>query len=206
MLRRCLQRAGALLGRQSQVALLAYCPYQQWWRSMPAQALAVPCRLRLSFHGSWTPPHSHVSAELGVQPSTAVPCQQSAVSAAGTCSSERAAAGLRWASSLVRDGLKFYKPTTDSESQSIGGQTHASPLDRLVQRSKCWSCAGMRHRVTTSREGLWRGKPFKALTQGMAKTGGRNNHGHICTWHRGGGHRSGPGLRNARRTKCCLRL
>ena len=54
-----------------------------------------------------------------------------------------------------------------------------------------WLHAGMRHRVTTSREGLWSGKPFKALTQGTAKTGGRNNHGHICTWHRGGGHRSG---------------
>ena len=43
--------------------------------------------------------------------------------------------------------------------------------------------------MTTSREGLWSGKPFKALTKGMAKTGGRNNHGHICTWQRGGGHR-----------------
>ena len=91
---------------------------------------------------------------------------------------------------MIRDGLKFYKPTTSS-----------GPL--VWRRAAAGACpdpgvptlapaAGMRHRVTTSREGLWKGKPFKALTQGMAKTGGRNNHGHICAWHRGGGHRCGP--------------
>ena len=33
------------------------------------------------------------------------------------------------------------------------------------------------------------GKPFKALTKGLAKSGGRNNRGRITVWHRGGGHK-----------------
>ena len=47
----------------------------------------------------------------------------------------------------------------------------------------------MRHRVTTSREGLWKGGPMKALCEGMGKSGGRNNDGRTTAWHRGGGHR-----------------
>ena len=47
--------------------------------------------------------------------------------------------------------------------------------------------AGMRGRVITTRENLWRGGPFKPLTEGIIKTGGRNNSGKITAWHRGGG-------------------
>ena len=36
---------------------------------------------------------------------------------------------------------------------------------------------------------LWNGKPHKALTKGLNKTGGRNNFGHITTRHIGGGHK-----------------
>jgi len=85
----------------------------------------------------------------------------------------------------AESGLKTYKPT--------------SP--------------GQRHRVTTIRTGLWKGRPIKALTevcllprvragpwtdalcvfflcnrstaQGLRKTGGRNNKGHITARHRG---------------------
>ena len=32
-------------------------------------------------------------------------------------------------------------------------------------------------------------KPVKALTEGLRKTGGRNNHGRVTAWHRGGGHK-----------------
>ncbi|EFN52109.1 hypothetical protein CHLNCDRAFT_11610, partial [Chlorella variabilis] len=46
-----------------------------------------------------------------------------------------------------------------------------------------------RGRVITSRKGLWKGGPFKPLTEGMARTGGRNAHGVITARHRGGGHR-----------------
>ena len=43
--------------------------------------------------------------------------------------------------------------------------------------------------MITLRQDLWRGGPFKALTEGFSKTGGRNNLGRITSWHRGGGHR-----------------
>ena len=36
---------------------------------------------------------------------------------------------------------------------------------------------------------LWKGAPYKALTVGLRKTGGRNNLGRITIWHRGGGHK-----------------
>jgi ribosomal protein L2 len=58
-------------------------------------------------------------------------------------------------------GLKFWKPT--------------SP--------------GQRGRVTVRREGVWKGKPMRALCRGEKRTGGRNHHGRITCRHRGGGHR-----------------
>lgn len=36
---------------------------------------------------------------------------------------------------------------------------------------------------------LFKGRPFDALTEPLAKTGGRNHNGHITTRHRGGGHK-----------------
>jgi large subunit ribosomal protein L2 len=43
--------------------------------------------------------------------------------------------------------------------------------------------------VLVDRSELWTGKPEKALTEGMRRNGGRNNHGHITARHRGGGHK-----------------
>jgi large subunit ribosomal protein L2 len=57
--------------------------------------------------------------------------------------------------------LKTFKPTTSSQRQLV-----------LVDRSH-----------------LWKGKPVKALTEGLTKSGGRNNHGRVSMWHRGGGHK-----------------
>ena len=57
--------------------------------------------------------------------------------------------------------LKSYKPTTASQRQLV-----------LVDRS-----------------GLWKGKPVKALIEGLNKHGGRNNHGRITQRRRGGGHK-----------------
>ncbi|MBI1273135.1 MAG: 50S ribosomal protein L2 [Alphaproteobacteria bacterium] len=48
--------------------------------------------------------------------------------------------------------------------------------------------AGMRHVVAIDRSELWDGKPVKVLTQGLSKSGGRNNKGRITSRHRGGGH------------------
>src|SRR5690606_1641484 len=57
--------------------------------------------------------------------------------------------------------LKTYKPVTPSRRQLV-----------LVERPE-----------------LWRGRPVKTLTEGLSKSGGRNNHGRITAWHRGGGHK-----------------
>ena len=46
----------------------------------------------------------------------------------------------------------------------------------------------LRQLVRVDRSELYKGKPVKALTEGLKKTGGRNNHGHITTRHIGGGH------------------
>ncbi len=57
--------------------------------------------------------------------------------------------------------LKHYKPTTPSQRQLV-----------LVDRRD-----------------LWKGKPVKSLTEGLTKSGGRNNTGRITVWSRGGGHK-----------------
>jgi len=43
--------------------------------------------------------------------------------------------------------------------------------------------------VLIDRSDLWKGKPVKGLTVGKSSTGGRNNHGHITSRFRGGGHK-----------------
>jgi large subunit ribosomal protein L2 len=57
--------------------------------------------------------------------------------------------------------LKSFKPVTQSSRGTI-----------LIDRSQ-----------------LWRGKPVKNLTEGVKRTGGRNNLGRITTRHHGGGHK-----------------
>jgi len=49
--------------------------------------------------------------------------------------------------------------------------------------------AGRRGLVLVDRSALWKGRPVKELTEGLQKSGGRNNHGHITARHRGGGHK-----------------
>lgn len=48
---------------------------------------------------------------------------------------------------------------------------------------------GRRQLVLVDRSALHRGKPEKALTEGLSSSGGRNNQGRITVWHRGGGHK-----------------
>jgi len=57
--------------------------------------------------------------------------------------------------------LKSYNPTTPSQRQLV-----------IVDRS-----------------GLWKGKPLKSLTEGLSKSGGRNNNGRITARFIGGGHK-----------------
>ena len=47
----------------------------------------------------------------------------------------------------------------------------------------------LRGTILVDRSELWKGKPVKGLTVGKSSTGGRNNHGHITSRFRGGGHK-----------------
>jgi large subunit ribosomal protein L2 len=69
--------------------------------------------------------------------------------------------------------LKTYNPTTPSQRQLV-----------LVDRS-----------------GLWKGKPEKALTEGLTKSGGRNNLGRLTARRRGGGHKRAYRLVDFKRRK-----
>ncbi len=48
---------------------------------------------------------------------------------------------------------------------------------------------GRRGLVLVDRSGLWKGNPVKALSEGLTKSGGRNNAGRITARRRGGGHK-----------------
>ncbi|MDQ0326921.1 large subunit ribosomal protein L2 [Rhodopseudomonas julia] len=48
---------------------------------------------------------------------------------------------------------------------------------------------GQRQLVIVDRSGLWNGKPEKSLTEGLTKSGGRNNLGRATARRRGGGHK-----------------
>lgn len=47
----------------------------------------------------------------------------------------------------------------------------------------------LRQLVIVDRSGLYKGKPLKTLTEGLSKTGGRNNLGRITARFKGGGHK-----------------
>ncbi len=48
---------------------------------------------------------------------------------------------------------------------------------------------GQRGLVLIDRTELFKGKPVKTLTEGLTKSGGRNNRGRITSWQKGGGHK-----------------
>ena len=60
---------------------------------------------------------------------------------------------------------------------------------------------GRRGLVSIDRSGLWKGKPVKTLTEGLTKSGGRNNHGRMTARRRGGGHKRRYRLIDFRRRK-----
>ncbi len=60
---------------------------------------------------------------------------------------------------------------------------------------------GQRGLVLVDRSGLWKGKPVKRLTQGLTKTGGRNNLGRVTARRRGGGHKRSYRLVDFKRIK-----
>lgn len=60
---------------------------------------------------------------------------------------------------------------------------------------------GLRGLVLVDRSALWKGKPEKSLTVGLPKTGGRNVHGHLTAYQRGGGHKRSYRLVDFKRRK-----
>ena len=60
----------------------------------------------------------------------------------------------------------------------------------------------MRGLVLVDKSGLWKGRPVKKLTEGVTKSGGRNNNGRITSRHRGGGHKRLYRVIDFKRTKC----
>jgi large subunit ribosomal protein L2 len=48
---------------------------------------------------------------------------------------------------------------------------------------------GRRHLVIVDRKELYKGKPVKKLTEGLTKSGGRNNLGRVTAFRTGGGHK-----------------
>ncbi|MHA1537808.1 MAG: 50S ribosomal protein L2 [Alphaproteobacteria bacterium] len=55
--------------------------------------------------------------------------------------------------------------------------------------------------VLVDRIGIWKGKPVKDLTEGLTKSGGRNNHGRMTSRRRGGGHKRKYRIIDFKRTK-----
>jgi len=48
---------------------------------------------------------------------------------------------------------------------------------------------GLRQLVLVDRSALYKGAPVKTLTEGLSKSGGRNNHGRITSFRKSGGHK-----------------
>ena len=60
---------------------------------------------------------------------------------------------------------------------------------------------GQRQLVLIDRSGLYKGKPVKALTEGLVSKGGRNNLGRVTVRFRGGGHKRAYRLIDFKRRK-----
>jgi len=61
--------------------------------------------------------------------------------------------------------------------------------------------AGVRHLIQVDRSDLYKGDPVKILTEGLKKSGGRNNTGRITSFHRGGGHKRSYRIIDFKRNK-----
>ena len=61
--------------------------------------------------------------------------------------------------------------------------------------------AGRRALIGIDRKELWNGGPLKKLTEGLSKSGGRNNRGRITSRHIGGGHKRTYRVIDFKRTK-----
>lgn len=61
--------------------------------------------------------------------------------------------------------------------------------------------AGRRSVVKVVNKNLHKGQPFAGLVEKQSRTAGRNNHGHVTTRHRGGGHKQNYRIVDFKRNK-----
>ncbi|CAN5548584.1 50S ribosomal protein L2 [soil metagenome] len=60
---------------------------------------------------------------------------------------------------------------------------------------------GRRHMVMVDRSQLWKGKPVKGLVEGLNRSGGRSNSGHVTSRRKGGGHKAAYRMVDFKRDK-----
>ncbi len=61
---------------------------------------------------------------------------------------------------------------------------------------------GRRFQTSLATDELTRKEPERQLVRPLKKTGGRNNHGRVTAWHRGGGHKRRYRIVDFKRDKC----
>ena len=97
--------------------------------------------------------------------------------------------------SFVRKNAKNRAPTGAFNFATYGGLSHrrGNPLfarrktESMALKSYKPTTPGQRGLVLIDRSELYKGRPVKSLTEGLTKSGGRNNTGRITSRRRGGG-------------------
>ena len=147
---------------------LPFRPRQQQQTTTPTPSQAPPLRpeallLSSSFFSTMTRETAARNAAAAVSFASSTSSSSTISSSSQLLLFSRAASSKAAASrAAAAAGLKVYKPTTP----------------------------GMRGRVITSRQQLWKGSPHKQLVSGGGRSGGRNATGQVTVRHRGGGHRA----------------
>ena len=59
----------------------------------------------------------------------------------------------------------------------------------MALKKQSTATPSQRHHYQVDKSFLSKCKPLKTKVKGLHKTGGRNNHGRITAYHRGGGHK-----------------
>ena len=75
------------------------------------------------------------------------------------------------------------RPVDRRDDRPLGGTT------KMALKTYNPTTPGRRQLTLVDRSHLWKGKPKKELTEGLNKTGGRNNLGRLTARRRGGGHK-----------------
>ena len=100
-----------------------------------------------------------------------------------TCPMPARLAMLERCRSMHSSTISLISPRTASPDVALHGVEDGN-VKRFIPVTP-----GLRHKRMPSRAELWKGGPFKPLTIGVRKKGGRNHTGQITARRRGGGHK-----------------